>query len=386
MTVTTYFNTARITLTSFLAYFVLSAIISPLGIVSQPMSDHYGVSITQATSVFSYLTTGILFGSVIAVFIFDYLKVKWVVVFSTIIIACALLAAYWLDHFRALPYCLFFSGLGCGISLSSAAVVITRAYNEKLRPSMLLLTDSSYSGAATLSSFLAVTLIASSNSWFSVYILAMGAIILLTLIALVSSYPTREMSIDEGGESSRWPLSVYICGAALLFYLLGLVVIYSWVPNYAQIELGLDAVAAGGLVGGFFSGMFFGQLAMFLLVLIVPVRVLIVFCCIGATVLSALLWKDLNVAPSMAMLGLGLMSGGILKVAIAYGTTLTQASSPKMVSYLLLNTALGTAIAPALSAWIVDSFGLTEVIMFATFCYAATAVLLIISFLLKPKF
>jgi fucose permease len=86
------------------------------------------------------------------------------------------------------------------------------------------------------------------------------------------------------------------------------------------------------------------------------------------------------------MLGLGLMSGGILKVAIAYGTTLTQASSPKMVSYLLLNTALGTAIAPALSAWIVDSFGLTEVIMFATFCYAATAVLLIISFLLKPKF
>lgn len=383
---TTHFNTARITFTSFLAYFVLSAIISPLGIVSQPLADHYGVSITQATAVFSFLTTGIFFGSIIAVFIFDYLNIKWVVIFSAVIIACALFGAYWLDRFEALRFCLFFTGLGCGVSLSSAAVVITRTYNERLRPSMLLLTDSSYSGAATLSTLLAVTLIASNNSWFSVYVLAIAAIFLLTLIALLSTYPAREREVAHDVILPKWPLAVYICGAALLFYLLGLVIIYSWIPNYAQIELGMDAAAAGSLVGGFFSGMFFGQLAMFLLVLIVPVRVLLVLCCLGATVFSALLWKDLSVAPSMAMLGLGLISGGILKVAIAFGTTLTQPSSPKMVSYLLFNTALGTAIAPALSAWIVDSFGLTAVIMFATVCYGLTAVLLIISFLLKPKF
>jgi fucose permease len=383
MTSSNYLNTARITLTSFLAYFVLSAIISPLGIVSQPMATYYGVSVTQATAVFSFLTTGILIGAFVAVFIFDYIKVKWVVVYSTVVIAAALMAAYSLDRFELLPYCLFFVGLGCGINLSSAAVVITRTYNEKLRPSMLLLTDSSYSGAATLSSFLAVTLMAANNSWFSVYALAIGAIGVLVLTALVSSYPIREVVIDDQESNSRWPLSVYICGVALLFYLLGLVVIYSWVPNYAQAQFGFDASAAGGLVGGFFSGMFFGQLAMFVLVLILPVRFLIIVCCLGATVFSAFLWHDLGISPTVAMFGLGLISGGILKVGIAYGTTLTLYSSPKMVSYLLLNTALGTAIAPALSAWIVDSFGLTAVIIFATICYALTGLLLMLSFILN---
>lgn len=383
MTSSNHLNTARITLTSFLAYFVLSAIISPLGIVSQPMAEHYGVSVTQATAVFSFLTIGILIGSLIAVFVFDYLKVKWVVVFSTFIIAAALMAAYGLDRFALLPFCLFFVGLGCGISLSSAAVVITRTYSEKLRPSMLLLTDSSYSGAATLSSFLAVTLIAANNSWFSVYALAMGAIAVLVLMALLSSYPSREVVIDDQPVDSKWPLSVYICGVALLFYLLGLVVIYSWVPNYAQAQFGFDASTAGSLVGGFFSGMFFGQLAMFVLVLFLPVRFLMILCCAGATLFSAFLWNDLGIGPSETMFGLGLIGGGILKVAIAYGTTLTQNSSPKMVSYLLLNTALGTAIAPALSAWIVDSFSLTAVIMFATFCYALTGLLLMLSFVLN---
>ena len=86
------------------------------------------------------------------------------------------------------------------------------------------------------------------------------------------------------------------------------------------------------------------------------------------------------------MLGLGFISGGILKVAIAYGTTLTQFSSPKMVSFLLLNTALGTAIAPALSSWIVELFGLNQVIMFATFCYALTGFLMGVTFMLKPAF
>lgn len=381
----THINTARITLTSFLAYFVLSAIISPLGIVSQPMAKHYGVSITHATAIFSYLTTGILIGSLIAVFIFDYLKVKWVVIFSALIIAGSLWAAYVLDSFKLLPFCLFFVGLGCGIDLSSAAVVITRSYSEKLRPSMLLLTDSSYSGAGSLSTFLATSLIASGAIWFSVYMLAFSAIALLLLMALVSTYPTREAPVANVESNSKWPLSVFVCGAALLFYLLGLVVIYSWVPNYAQTILGFSADSAGALVGRFFGGMFLGQLAMFVFVLFLPVRFLMIFCCIGTAVLSAMLWGNVGISPSNIMFGLGFISGGILKVAIAYGTTLTQASSPKMVSYLLLNTALGTAIAPALSAWIVEAFGVTEVIMFATACYVITGVLLILSFVLQAN-
>lgn len=382
MTAFTRINTVRITLTSFLAYFVLSAIISPLGIVSQPIALHYGVSVSQATAIFSYFTTGILLGSLMAVFIFDYLKIKWVVILSALLVMASLCGAYAVDSFALLPLFLFFSGLGCGVDLSSAAVVITRSYSEKLRPSMLLLTDSSYSGAASLSTFLASMFVASSHAWFSVYALGVLAVALLLLLALLSTYPARNVSVYQGDDNLKWPLSVYSCGAALLFYLLGMVVIYSWVPSYAQTVLGFNSEDAGNLVFQLFSGMFVGQLVLFLLVLFLPIKLLIIACCVGAVGLSTLLWNSPSFDVSVIMFCLGLVSGGILKVTIAHGTTLTRESSPKMVSYFLLNTSLGTAIAPALSSWIVDAMGLTKVMMFATLCYAATGFLLLLSFVM----
>lgn len=395
-------NTARVTATSFLAYFILSAIISPLGIVSGPIATHYSVSVTSSTAVFSSLTTGILIGSLIAVFVFDYLRIKSVVILAALLVSSALLAIYLLDSFIALPFCLFLVGTGCGVAMSSAAVVITKAYAERYRASMLLLTDSSYSAAATLSSFLAVYLLSLNWHWWSSYLLALAALLILIMLAVVSSFPESDkpstQSTDDAMEASiadtqatnklipRWPAAVYVCGLSLLVYLLGLVTIYSWVPNYAQAVLSIPQEQAGNLVGRLFSGMFFGQLIMFLLVLKISARTLVFICLLLASLMTTSIWADqVDLSIDLAMFSLGLIGGGILKVAISYGTTLTTSASAKMVSYLLFNTALGTAIAPALSAWIVESSDISAVMMFASACYIAATVLLLLTFVLQNK-
>jgi TsgA-like MFS transporter len=381
------FNLARISLSSFLAYFIMAAIITPLGVVSAPIAEYFSVTITAATAAFSSLTSGILVGAIVAIFVFDYARIRTVVIAGASLIGIGIVTTYLFHNFLIFNASLSLIGLGCGVSMSTASVVITKAFSEKMRPSMLLLTDSFYSGAATVSTLLAVSLLAMNWHWWSIYILALGATALLILLAAVSKYPARQQLQAQGAEIDHdsahgWPISVYLCGLCLLVYLLGLVTIYSWVPNYAQASLGMDQASAGNLVGRMFSGMFFGQLVMFILVLKLPVRILIFICLVAACYMTSTLWGEHGFASvESSMFALGLVGGGVLKVGISYGTTLTKSPSPKMVSYLLFNTALGTAIAPALSSWVVETAGLESVIMFASACYGLSCILLLLTFL-----
>ena len=64
-------NTQRITLASFLAYFVMSGMLAPIGIVSAPLAAHFGLPVTTVTAGFGWLTVGILVGAVIAWFSFE---------------------------------------------------------------------------------------------------------------------------------------------------------------------------------------------------------------------------------------------------------------------------------------------------------------------------
>src|SRR5437762_3470802 len=49
-------NRQRITLISFLAYFVLSGMLAPIGIISGPLAELYGRPVAEITTQFSWLT------------------------------------------------------------------------------------------------------------------------------------------------------------------------------------------------------------------------------------------------------------------------------------------------------------------------------------------
>ena len=63
-------NKIRLTLISFLAYLIMSGMLSPIGIILGPMADHSEQPITVISAQFSWLTMGILVGSVLALGIF----------------------------------------------------------------------------------------------------------------------------------------------------------------------------------------------------------------------------------------------------------------------------------------------------------------------------
>ena len=59
-----------------MTYFVMSAMLAPIGILSAPMSEYFGQPVTAVTAQFTWLTGGILVGAVIALGIFDVVRLK----------------------------------------------------------------------------------------------------------------------------------------------------------------------------------------------------------------------------------------------------------------------------------------------------------------------
>ena len=101
----------------------MSAVISPLGLVSAPVAEHFDISITTATAAFTYLTTGVLVGTTIAVFIFDILRLKQVVLGGVILICLSIYAIYAIDSFAVFSAALTVIGAACGIELSAGTLL-----------------------------------------------------------------------------------------------------------------------------------------------------------------------------------------------------------------------------------------------------------------------
>ncbi len=374
-------NDYRITFGSFLAYFVMSAFISPLGVISGPIASHFGIPVTTATAAFTYLTTGVFVGTLLAVFIFDVVPLKRVIVGGVLIIAAAVVAMYMIDSFIAFTAALALIGASCGVKLSAAAIVIAKLFEEKLRASMLLLTDSFYSMAGVVSTSLAGVLLARELHWSSAYLLALVVTALIGVIAITGRYPVAggaERDGASGPGDREWPLGVHLVGLAMLIYLVGFVSIYSWIPNYAQATYSVSVEQSSEIVSRFFLGMFIGQLIMFVLVLRLPLRLLIVAYASMATLMTVALWSVASAASlEVAMLVLGLVTGGLFKTVLTFGTTLVRVPSAKMVSYLIFHAGLGTAVTPFVSAFIVERADMRTALQFATACYAATLALVI---------
>ena len=126
-------NKLKLTLASFLAYFVMSGMLAPMGIISGAMAEHFGRPVTEITARFGWLTFGILAGAVAALVIFDWIKLrKLLILVYTLILSC-LASLLFLNSLLLIGVALGLVGFCCGIGLAGAALVISRTYETERR-------------------------------------------------------------------------------------------------------------------------------------------------------------------------------------------------------------------------------------------------------------
>jgi len=75
----------------------MSGMLAPMGILSGPMSEYFGQPVTEITARFSWLTMGILVGAIIALVIFDWMRLKQLMMLVYSIIFLSLVSLTFLD-------------------------------------------------------------------------------------------------------------------------------------------------------------------------------------------------------------------------------------------------------------------------------------------------
>jgi len=371
-------NKLKLTLASFLAYFVMSGMLAPMGIVSGAMAEHFGQSVTEITARFSWLTFGILAGAVAALVVFDWIKLRKLLMLVYALIGACLVTLRFLDDLFLIGVALGLVGVCCGIGLAGAALVISRTYETERRASMLVITDGSFSVAGIVCSSLAVYLIAQEFHWSGVYQFVALFALAIILLSAMSIFPDADEQAQTSTVAEPWPVPVWLCISALFLYTLGQWAVLLWLPTYAETELGATREQAGQLVRQFWTGMFAAQIFIAWWVLKVGVRRLVLIVGVSTGLFSIPLWAHDNIENLYYLAALwGFANLSLLKVVLSFATQMLLQPTARLVSSLLLGATIGTAVSPWITSKIVTATSTHFVLQFGTACYVALAVLLL---------
>ncbi len=370
-------NLQRISLASFLAYFVMSGMLAPIGIVTGPMAEYFGESVPAVTARFSWLTVGIFVGAVAALFVFAWVRIRYLMIGLYALLAASVMSLGFADGLLSVGLRLGLVGCCCGIGLAAAALTIARSYDDSRRASMLVITDGSFSVAGIVTAWLAVYFLAQGSGWHAVYQFVGVVALLVLVLALISKFPEMPEAETSFGQMRRWPPAAWLCVVSLSLYTIGQNSILWWLPQHAQANLGASAETAGQFVGQYWSGMFAAQIFVAWWVYKVGVRTLLRLGATTTLLLSLPFWLLPDAGGFMWLAAAwGFANLGLLKIVLSYGTDVAEITSSQLVAVLLLGATTGTAVSPWLSSQIVALGDSVDALRFGSACFALMLVLL----------
>lgn len=379
-------NRHRITLIAFLAYFVLSGMLAPIGIVSGPMAEVYGLPVSQITSQFSWLTGGNFIGAVLALIVFDWIDLRRMLAAIYGLLAVGLLSLAYIDALAYARVVLGIAGLCSGIGLAGGALIIARTYEGERRGSLLVITDGCFSVAGFVCGSVASFFVARKLGWTSTYQCIGVLAALIAILSLASDLPATQRKGPARSAAASWPVPVWLCVSALFLYSLGQYSMLFWLPNYASMQLSASPDVAGSIVGKFWLGMFLGQVFVAWWVLRIGLRRLVAIAAVTTALGSIPLWGvlDPTLLPVIALLwGIGNLS--MMKALLSFATTFVSVPDARLVSGLLLGATLGTAISPAVSSLLVDWTDIRVVLICSTAAHMAMLMLVFLSRRLQQR-
>jgi len=376
-------NRVALTLASFLAYFALSGMLAPIGILVQPSAAALGVSAGEMVRTLGFFSTGTLAGSLAAVVLLPSVKLRTLTL-SVYGVACCVLLSLLLmpTDLRAIAAMLCVLGACLGIGLAQAALVISRIYSETYRPSMLVATDGSFSLAGFVTASATVFLLTQGAPWASIYGLILAVVLVIFVAAFWLEFPENvrsEDSEDAGLSVRAWPRTIWFLAAALFCYTFGQSSFLIWLPSFAQTSIGLSAAEGGHLVGQYWLGMFIGQILTVVIVVRLGAVKMSFIGALGCFMAAALLftYPVSLVSPSMLALIWGVCNFGLLKCLISQATLAFNETPAGLIPSLLLAASLGTACSPLVSSWMVEALGVAAGMMTGLVSLAAVLLLVV---------
>jgi fucose permease len=369
-----------------ICYFILSSLMSQIGVTAPPMALHFGMPITQVVPLFSFLTGGAFVGIIVSLFIFDFLTIRQVLLVGSGLLAVASVGNYILDSLALSP--IFFAGMGiaAGIAMSAAAITITRTFDAKYRASMLVAADLFYSGGGYLIVTFVAFLAASGARWSAGFLFIAVVAVVLFGITLAARFPESEASSEQtvdSGTKESWGAGVYLVGGAMFFYGLGQNALVVWVPAYMSGTFSVGIEQAGSAVSNYWGGGTVGlAISAFVLHRVRADTFLILITSIGASFTVVLMLAQTESMFVITAGLVGLVTIPSLGSMISLGVHQLELPSMRLVPFLLCCVSSGSAVCPMWSSFLVERGGLEFSMILICSSYTATFVILSIVYVI----
>lgn len=372
---------------AFMTYMVMAGLLTQIGIVINPMAEHYGISLTDAASMFSFLTGGTLIGTFVAMVIFDRLPIYRVLqlVYVPLIMAMFILVST--SNVMLASTMLVIIGVGCGIGLSAGAVIISKSFDAEKRASAFLATDCAFSASGAIFPALTSAVIAAGISWQYGFSSVTIAAVVILLSTFFLTFPS--VASVKGQKETNvviWTPRVFIFGAALCVYLITQNTFLAWGPTYLIETFGTPVSEAGAAVGNYWGPSVFGLITAAILVNKIPPRILLV----AVTLIAVGILTLLNMVDSASTfltitLVLGFSTSCMYKIGISVGSEQVSNAPPKLVTFLLMCGTLGSTLGPVLSAQVVSVFGIGAAITMSLIGFVAVFLLFALALIMEIK-
>ena len=363
-----------------LATLIMAGFVTTIGLVTEPAAEHYGVSISDIASQFSWLTAGVFVGGILAFFIFDHLPIKVVTISSYLAAIVLIILLNRLKTYAFLPILLGLIGNFFAIVVCGGVTIITQQWRGHRSQMIMVAQDAMFNGGGIAFAALTTWFVVNSYGWSAVYLVVTLFLGFVVILAAVTSFePAYEAEENESDEVEQWNLGIILVGVSLLLFMTAKIAIFVWAPQFVQQTFESGPELAGEFMGNVFLAAFLGSLAGTWLASKISVRFLL-YGFVLVSLLSVYAISSAQSTSSILFLGYcyGLSVSATFNSYVAFGLAFVSNPSHKNVVYLQLMSGLGSTVAPVVSSLVVHEAGSTRSALQLCFVLLLTVVLTLV--------
>ena len=341
-----------------IASFVMSGFLNPIGLISEPVSQSLGIPITEAVARFGYFTVGVFFGYLVSFFVFDFIRLRLVVIFGYGLLMLAVGGLFLFENDAAMKFFLFVIGMLASVQVCGASTLVSSLWRDKPRQTMLIGQDAAFNGGGILFTSLTTWFIASGFHWGATYTLVAIITLIIALVASVTDFKSKSSVYNDLTGRTEWNPRILAVGGSVMLFMLSKISIFIWAPLYVEQAFDAGIVQAGHILTNIFIGAFFGSLLGTYIVSRIRIEYfLITMLIVGATSLGSMLSSpDLQLVLTLGYF-LGASIGATFNGYTSFGLSFVVNPTHKNVAYLLIAGGIGSALAPWFSSEIVKYGG-----------------------------
>ncbi|MCP4176169.1 MAG: MFS transporter TsgA [bacterium] len=378
------FNLMKLTVLSYTLTCVTGiAVVLPF-VIKQSAASYFNSPIGYIGFVFSFFMFGMLIGEYLNGFIVKLIKLKSELYIVSVIYVLCVIGMYFTNSAYLMIPILLIVGFCFGLVVTIPNFIIVHAFSGTVRSTKLNRIDFFFSVGSFVYPMVAAWMLFRNFSWQAVYLSVIIFFIFLVIMCLITVFPDMndtEDSVHVNAKFSKWNIGVYLVGFSIFFYFMSYVGFTYWVTDYLIHYLHIDAQSANFGVTLFWVFYAIGCFISSFAVKFIKINKYITISAIVSFICYFLIAYSPNATLMLIFISiLGLGCATVYSSSISYGSMLVEYPSPRIISFFITASGVGTWLGEVYSSYIQTHFGVPAIIYIsAAFMLIVIVVMLITS-------